>query len=86
MSPLPPGAITPRHTRLLLATIQVHARDGRATMREVVDAAGYASIGSAHQALHQLRALGLLTWEDGKAATLRPLVTVVPLDRHASVT
>lgn len=77
---MPPGAVTPSATRLLLAMVRVYDRQGRCTIREVVAEAGYASIGSTHKYLRELRAAGLVAWDDGRTGTLRPLV------RHTIVT
>lgn len=69
---LPPGAVSPRLTRVLLAVAAVHRRDGRCTVEAAAEAAGYASKGAVHRTLAELRQLGLVTWEDGRDATLRP--------------
>lgn len=74
---LPPGAVSPAQTRLVLAVLAVHQRDGRATVRSVMDEAGLRSPGSLVQRLRSLRDLGLIAWEDGHAGTLRPGVAVV---------
>ena len=63
-------------TSTLLALLRVYERDGRATMREVAAERG-CSLSSAVAQLERLRNAGLVTWEDGHAATLRPLVSVV---------
>lgn len=82
MKRLPPGAVSPSLTRLFLGVASVHARTGRCTVREAMDAAGYSSVGSGHHMLLQLRDLGLVTWEDGHAGTLRP--AVAPARRRAA--
>lgn len=73
----PPEALSPPLTRLLLATIRVYARTGRCTIREAMTEAGYNSVGSGIEYLRQLRDLGLVSWEDQHAGTLRPTVAVV---------
>lgn len=83
---LPPGAITPEATSVLLALIRVHARDGCATVRNVAEAAGYGwdNPAPAHRQLRVLREAGLVSWEPRRQATLRPLVGAA-FARHASV-
>lgn len=83
---VPDGALGNTHTRLLLALIRLHDRDGRATVGGVAQEAGYSSVGAIHHYLVELRDFGLVTWEDGRAATLRPLVTIPMQHRHATVT
>lgn len=68
----PAGAIGDTATRVLLAVIQ----QKRPTVRSVALHAGR-SINATHEQLKTLRAEGLVTWEDGKAATLRALVLPV---------
>ena len=41
------------------------------TIHELIEAAGYKSRGSSQPALYGLRNAGLITWEEGKARTLR---------------
>jgi hypothetical protein len=74
---VPPGAVSSAATRTLVALLSVHQRDGRATVRSVGEEAGHASTGTTHEQLHHLRNLDLLTWDEGRAGTLRPLVRVV---------
>lgn len=47
------------------------------TVRKVMVEAGLKSTHTAYKHLLRLREEGLVTWEDGKAATIRPLVMVV---------
>lgn len=61
-------------TRVLGAVLDLHARNGRVTLRAAAKAVGR-SPGTVHQSLLDLRAAGLVTWEDGTAATLRPTCT-----------
>lgn len=82
MTSLPTGAITPRMTRVLLAVLVVRQRLGRAPLRAVAEAAGYSSVGSMHHVVRKLRDAGLVTWEEGRVATLRP--TVGPVGRRAA--
>jgi DNA-binding IclR family transcriptional regulator len=74
----PERAIVCHHaaTSTLLALLRLYERDGRATVRGVAAERGCA-LNSAHDQLVELRSLGLVTWEDGRAGTLRPLVAVV---------
>ena len=68
----PPGALPDRYVRPLLALIEVHHRDGRATVRTVGDELGL-SPQIVHKWLHRLAAFGLV--EIGVAGGLRPLVS-----------
>lgn len=63
-------------TKVLLACLHIYERDGMVTMRQVADGAGV-SLACAHDHLKALRSDGLVTWEDGKHGTLRPIVEVV---------
>lgn len=65
--------IGPSPTRVLLAVMAEHHEHGRATVRSVAARAELA-IGTTHRHLRRLRAEGLVTWEQGRDATLRPLV------------
>lgn len=58
---------------LVAVTLQSHP-----TVRSVAE---YAGVGlfAAHRHLLQLRQLGLVSWEDGRTATLRSLVRIVPI-------
>lgn len=79
----PAEAISSPLTRLLVATIRVYARTGRCTIREAAAEAGYHSVGNSMEYMRQLRDLGLVSWEDQHAGTLRPTVAVV-LPRRAA--
>lgn len=68
--------VSPARTRVLLALIAVYERDGRATVSSVAAEAGR-SVVVTHSRLVELRRLGLVTWTDGTAGTLRPAVKVV---------
>ena len=71
------GYLAPARTRVLLAVMRCHQRDGRATARSVAEECGL-SVGSIwRQQLVPLRQAGLVTWVDGRSGTLRPLVKVV---------
>jgi hypothetical protein len=59
--------------RTLLALVEVYEADGRATVRDVAVAAER-SIQATHAQLRVLRAADFVTWEDGRAGTLRPLL------------
>lgn len=79
MAPTAPERVIVCHhaaTSTLLALLRVYERDGRATVRSVADERGVA-LSSAYRLLDELRNEGLVTWEDGQAGTLRPLVSVV---------
>ena len=67
------GCIPPPITRTFLALVEVHEDKGRATVREVANAAGRKGLRSTHDHLCRLRALGLVEWQERKAGTLRPL-------------
>lgn len=69
--------VNPASTRVLLALVRVHARTGRATVREVAAEAGR-SIARTHLHLERLKETGLVAWEVEQDGTLRPLVAVVP--------
>jgi DNA-binding IclR family transcriptional regulator len=66
--------LSARHTRVLLAVIDVWERAGRCTVREVTEAAGYTSTGTVHPTLVALAAMGLVAWQPNTRGTLRPLV------------
>ena len=73
----PPGAIGDTATRVLLAVLtQDHP-----TVRSVGEEVGLASPNSTHHHLLDLRDAGLVTWDEGKTGTLRPLVAIVALGR-----
>lgn len=70
---LPPVFVMPdRYVRTLLALIEIHERQGRATMAEVGLACGR-SPQIAHKWLHRLAGFGLV--DVGTPGGLRPLVT-----------
>lgn len=62
--------------RVLLATVAEHRDRGRCTVRSVALRAGV-PVMTTHTALHRLRAEGLVDWQEGLRATLRPLVVEV---------
>lgn len=74
---LPPEALGVVTTRVLLCLVVEHALVGRATVRSVARRA-QRNESVIHAQLVRLRALGLVAWEPGRAATLRPLVGLVP--------
>lgn len=79
MYPIPYTAVHPTETNVLLALIEVHRRDRRATVRAVAEEAGIAP-SSAYLHLTQLRRRGLVAWESAANVwhrTLRPLVAPV---------
>lgn len=67
--------------RVLAAVLDLHARNGRVTVRDVAGAVGR-SPGSVHRQLCGLRDAELITWEDGGRGTLRPRCSVVPYNEH----
>src|SRR5690349_10765266 len=64
-------------TRTLLALVACHRRDGRATVRSVAEEAGRSVMTTYHNLLG-LRERDLVTWDEGRTGTLRPLVAPVP--------
>lgn len=56
---------------------------GRLTVRVLADRAGH-SVSTVHAALVKLRAAGVVTWEPGRAGTLRSLVVDVGAPREAA--
>lgn len=75
---LPPEAVVPNRTAVLVALVDVYERDGRATVRAVAAVAGY-SVGTTHKMLTDLAYEDLVTWDLGRRGTLRPLVGHVGL-------
>lgn len=71
----PAGALGSAPTRVLLALIQVHAREGRATVRGVAAELGQGSHDAAYRQLLELEAAELV--ELGRKGGLRPLVRPV---------
>jgi len=67
---LPPGARSLSGTDLAVLEALV---DGAATVRATAAAADV-PVTTCYAALTRLRAIGLASWEDGKAGTLRPAV------------
>ncbi len=65
-------------TRIMLALLRVHGQNGRATVRDVAEAADRA-IGTTYRHLCALARRGLVTREPGSRGTLRPTVDVFPL-------
>ncbi len=63
--------------RTLLALVLEYEDEGRATVRSVAARADR-SIEVTHRDLTRLRSEGLVTWDDGRHGTLRPLVRRVP--------
>ena len=66
---------------VLLAVIAIHAQAGRMTVREVAEAVER-NLSTTHAHLRWLRKHGWVTWEGGKAGTLRPLVKMVQPTRE----
>lgn len=63
--------------RVLAAVLRLHAQHGRVTVRDVAFEADVSFGRGVQQPLAQLRDAGLVAWEPGQFATLRPLVTPV---------
>lgn len=74
-----PDVVSPAATAVLLATVVLHDRQGRATMREIAAATGLRSTGSVLGHLRNLRARHLVSWEPSGAGTLHPTVAQVPI-------
>jgi DNA-binding IclR family transcriptional regulator len=64
--------------RALLALV-----GGAQTVRQVADTAGM-SYATAWRYLVVLRRLGLVSWESGKDGTLRPMVTIEPIQSEVA--
>lgn len=65
MNHLPPNAIDPTTTRIVLALCSLPQL---ATLKEVASASGHNSVGSIHKYLCRARDAGLVTWEPWKKA------------------
>lgn len=65
--------ISPAQTRVFLALLAEWEKHGRVTIRAVAKRLGLAGVGSVHTHLSALREAGLVAWDDGRSATLRPL-------------
>lgn len=70
------GGLPISQALVLVALVRVHRARGRATVRDVAHYAGR-SVMATHGHLVDLRALGLVAWEENTAGTLRPLVAEV---------
>lgn len=75
---IPPGALSPALTRVVLATIEVYQRDGRATVRTIAAQADRSLAPTQHQ-IERAIGRGLLTAESGRHGTLRPAYGLVNL-------
>lgn len=73
MQQLPPDALDTMDTRVLLALVHVHERDGRATVTTVAEQA-HLSRACVHTHLSFLKDAGLVTWVRNHSGTLRPIV------------
>lgn len=62
------------HTHTLLAVYVLAANQPTVTIRDVGRLTGEESTSQVWRTLRTLRGLGLLTWEDGRSGTLRPLL------------
>lgn len=65
--------LTDAQTRCLLALIEIHRRDGRATMRDVAERLDR-NLSTVYAHLLRLRRMGLVDWDPSKPRNLRPLV------------
>lgn len=73
----PSSCVSPAQTNVLLALLRVHSRTGRVTIPALLAETGLASKSTIHHHLHRLRKHGLVTWDEDRRGTLRPLVEVV---------
>lgn len=74
---LPTGTVGPATTRVFTALLtRVAAGHTRHTCRDLARDCGLA-LSVVHHHLRKLRTAGLVAWEDGLSATLRPAVEVV---------
>lgn len=73
MSPSWPPRVEDTQTRVLLATMDLHASEGRVTIRGIAERVG-CSVSVVHHHLKRLRGRGLVDWEKGTRGSLRPLV------------
>ena len=74
---MPLGAIGLATTRVMLALVRVHARDGRATVRSVAEEA-HRGVAVTYRHLGIFSRLGLVDgWGDGIQGALRPLVRTI---------
>lgn len=70
---IPYSAMSPAQTRVLLAVL---ATPVPRTVRSVATAVGL-PLATTHGHLADLRRLGFVAWDQGRASTLRPLVEIV---------
>lgn len=71
--------VSPARTRVLLALIAVYQRDGRATVRDVAEAADK-SPSTTYTMLLGLRDAGFIEWTPRHSGTLRP--KFLPIRTH----
>lgn len=76
----PHGALSGPCTAVLMALIRAHADTGRCTLRGLALELDK-SPGTVRTHLNTLRSAGLITWEDGRAGTIRPTCEARPLER-----
>lgn len=69
------ASLTTSEIKVLLAVISVSQQRPRITVRDVAQLAGF-SLAHTHSILSTLRRSGVVTWEDNKTGTLRPLLEV----------
>ena len=78
------GYVAIGSTRVLMALLARHADAGRTTVRDLAEDMGW-SPSTVHSCLLRLRDEGLVTWEEGQAATLRPTIAPIDLDSPEGV-
>lgn len=78
MSPEQVWDIPPAQTNVLMALLHVFQRDGRATVRSVMEETSLKSASTVHRHLLALRREGLVVWHEGLQASLRPTCRVIP--------
>lgn len=73
---IPERAVCDGRTRVLMAVVRRHAAAGRVTYDDLVASTALCR-STVHFHVVNLERQGLVTWERGRAATLRPLVAEV---------
>ncbi len=72
-----PGAIAPSLVHVLLAVVKLAETQPTVQIPDVCRECGISAKSVVHYRLEALRDLGLVTWEPGRAGTLRPMVARV---------
>lgn len=73
-----PDALLPTRAAVLAAVIWLREEQRPITVRAVARSAR-TGVASAHRQLLHLRGAGLVAWDDGRIATIRPTVAVLPV-------